>query len=141
MAQTVQGYMYTVNTRNWNFRFLGVRMAKPKWLSILEEVGPMVLQFTPLAPIASAVTAGIRLAEALPGTTGQQKQQTVMQIVATAVAGANAQAGKQIMDPAEAVNAASAAIDTIVHVTNVVAGVKSATTSATTDTGTSPVVQ
>lgn len=95
-------------------------MARPKWLDVLEQVGPIVIALSPLAPIAPAVVAGIRAAEAIPGATSSQKKAKTMEIVSAAVQGANAQAGKVVVDPNEAMLAADNAIDTIVHVTNVI---------------------
>lgn len=92
----------------------------PKWLQVLKQVGPIVLAFTPLAPIAPAVIAGIAAAEALPGATGEQKKVIVQQIVTAGAAAANAQAGRVVIDPADAAAAAHTAIDTIVTVTNIV---------------------
>jgi len=71
----------------------------PKWLQALEQIGPLVLTFTPLDPIAGPVIAGIKLAEALPGASGDQKKAIVQQIAITAAQGANAQAGKTVIDP------------------------------------------
>ena len=95
-------------------------MALPKWLKVLEQIGPMILLATPLAPIAGAVIAGIQLAESLPGATGDQKRQIVQQIVAVAAAGANAQAGTPRLDPATASTVAGDVIDSIVGVTNLI---------------------
>ena len=95
-------------------------MALPKWLEILKQVGPIVLMFTPLAKLVPSIVAGIAAAEGLPGASGPEKKALVQQIVAAGVAGANAQAGREVIAPDEATAAASAAIDTIVTVTNIV---------------------
>lgn len=92
----------------------------PKWLQILAKFGPEVLAFTPLAPIAGVVVAGIQTAEAIPGATGEQKKALVQQIVALGAQGTNAQAGHVVIDPAAAAVAAQTAIDTVVNVTNIV---------------------
>lgn len=95
-------------------------MTLPKWFSILEQLGPIALAFTPLAPIAPLVIAGIRTAEAIPGATGDQKKQLVQQIVAIGAQGANAQAGKSVIDPQAAADSTGSIIDAIVGVTNIV---------------------
>jgi hypothetical protein len=78
-------------------------MSRPKWLDILEQVGPMVLLFTPLAPIAPIVIAGIMTAESIKGATGPQKKELVMQLVAQGAAGTNLAANKTVIDPTLAV--------------------------------------
>ena len=80
-------------------------MALPKWLQILEEVGPIVLTFTPLAPIAPIVVAGINIAEQIPGATGDQKKTFVQQLVGLGAQGANTVTGKSVIDPSAAATA------------------------------------
>lgn len=92
----------------------------PKWLKLLKQIGPTVLLFTPLAPIAPAVIAGIELAEQIPGATGAQKKAIVQQIAKTAADGANAQAGHTVIDPGSIELVAGQAIDTTVGVINIV---------------------
>lgn len=93
-------------------------MGLPRWLQVLEQVGPTVLMFTPLAPIAPAVVAGIKVAEAIPGATGPQKKALVQQIAGLAAAGANAQAGKTVVDPTSLEAVSGQAIDTVIGVVN-----------------------
>ena len=95
-------------------------MSLPKWLQILEQVGPSILLVTPLAPIAPAVVAGIKLAQSIPGATGEQKKAIVQQIVAVAAQGANTQAGTTILDPTMAQDVASKVIDTVVGITGII---------------------
>lgn len=95
-------------------------MSLPKWLAILEAIGPTILSLTPLAPLVPSVIAGIKLAEAIPGATGEQKKALVQQIVAAGVVGANAQAGHEVLNPEATAATASAAIDTVVGVVNAV---------------------
>lgn len=104
-------------------------MSLPKWLQIVATIGPEVLAFTPLAPIAAPVAAGIALAEQMPGKTGQQKAALVTQIALDAAQGANAQAGKVVLDPTLVQSAASAAIDTTVSVVNIVHAAHAASAS------------
>ncbi len=95
-------------------------MALPKWLQILEQIGPTILLFTPLAPIAPAIIAGIKVAESIPGASGPQKKALVQQIAGLAAAGANAQAGHQVIDPGTLEAVSGQAIDTVVGVANLV---------------------
>lgn len=92
----------------------------PKWLAALEQIGPIVLAFTPLAPIAPAVVGGIQLAESLKGASGAQKKAIVQQIAVTAAQGANAQAGKTVIDPDLVSSTSSAVIDAVVQSVNLV---------------------
>ena len=91
-----------------------------KWLQALEQIGPSILLFTPLAPIAPAVIAGIKVAEAIPGASGEQKKALVQQIAGLAAAGANAQAGKTVIDPQQMGAVSGQAIDTVVSVVNLI---------------------
>lgn len=91
-----------------------------KWLKTLAQFGPQILLFTPLAPIAPAVTVAIHEAELLKGATGAEKKAHVLNIVTAAASGANAQAGKEVVDAAQVAATASQAIDTIVSVVNTI---------------------
>jgi hypothetical protein len=94
-------------------------MAMPKWLKVLEQVAPLIIGFTPLAPLAPAVTAAISMAEQIPGATGEQKKAIVQEIVRVSAQGANAQANKVVLDPAAAVRASSDVIDSVVDIVNI----------------------
>lgn len=90
----------------------------PKWLRALEQLGPTILLFTPLAPIAPAVVAGIKVAEMIPSASGDQKKALVQQIAGLAAAGANAQAGKTVIDPTAIGAVSGQVIDAVVGVVN-----------------------
>lgn len=90
----------------------------PKWLHVLAEVGPTVLKFTPLAPIAPLVIAAIGEAEAMGGKSGPEKLAHVVNIATEAAQAAQAQ-GVNI-DPVLVQSAAIKAISTAVDVTNMV---------------------
>ncbi len=92
----------------------------PKWLRVLAIVGPKVLMFTPLAPIAGIVVGAIQTAESIPGATGPQKKALVQELVSAGVQATNTLAGKTIIDPAVAQAASGSAIDTVVSVANIV---------------------
>ncbi len=92
----------------------------PKWLRVLATVGPQVLMFTPLAPIAGIVVGAIQTAESIPGATGPQKKALVQQLVTAGVQATNTLAGKMVIDPAVAQAASGSAIDTVVNVANIV---------------------
>lgn len=95
-------------------------MALPKWLEILAQMGPMVLAFTPLAPIAPLVIAAIAEAQALPDATGPEKLAHVVAIATDAAQATNAQAGRVVIDPTVMQTAAATAISTVVQVTKMV---------------------
>lgn len=95
-------------------------MSLPKWLQILAEVGPQVLRFTPLAPIADDVIAAIGAAQAMDGATGPQKLAHVVTIATDAARATNDQAGREVIDPVVMQAAAETAISTVVQVTKMV---------------------
>lgn len=95
-------------------------MSLPKWLQILAQVGPQVLMFTPLAPIAGVVVAAIGEAQAMDGASGATKLAHVINIATDAAQAANLQAGHVIIDPAVMQAAAATAISTAVSVTKMV---------------------
>lgn len=104
-------------------------MAIPRWLQILADVGPKVLQFTPLAPIAPYVSAGIAAAQAIPGASNADKLAHVTEIARDSIAATNAQAGHIVVSPAlsdavihdsisavvQAINATHGAVDLAHH--------------------------
>jgi hypothetical protein len=92
-------------------------MATPKWLQILETFGPMILAFTPLAPIAPAVTAAIGAAETT-ALTGTDKLAQVVQVAGIAAEGVNAQVGHQVIDPSVVAASAASAISAVVQIAN-----------------------
>lgn len=93
-------------------------MSLPKWLEILFSIGPTVLAFTPLAPIAGPVAAGIAEARALAGASNSEKLAHVVAIAKEAAVAANAQAGKTILDPDGVSATAGAVISSVVQVVN-----------------------
>lgn len=90
------------------------------WWQILESVGPLVLQFTPLAPIAPLVVAGIKAANALPGVSGAQKKQIVQGIVQLGAQATDVATGKPLLDPAVVGDLSGSIIDSVVGITNAV---------------------
>lgn len=113
-------------------------MSLPKWLQILAEVGPKVLLFTPLAPIAGTVIAAIGEAEAMPGASGKDKLAHVVNIATDAAAVANGAAGQVVVDPAAVQAAAVSAISTAVQVSNMVHAAHVETESAPTPAAVQP---
>jgi hypothetical protein len=95
-------------------------MSLPKWLQVLAQVGPQVLMFTPLAPIAGVVVAAIGEAQAMQGASGQAKLAHVVNIATDAAQAANLQAGRVVIDPAVLQATAATAISTAVSVTKMV---------------------
>lgn len=90
----------------------------PKWLEVLKSVAPMVLAFTPLAPIVPAIVVGIAEAEKIPGASGAEKLAHVQKIARQAAEAANAQAGHEVINPDEMDQASAAAISTAVTIVN-----------------------
>lgn len=95
-------------------------MGLPKWLEVLAKVGPEVLLFTPLAPIAGEVVSAIALAESMQGASGADKLAKVVAIATDAAQAVNTQAGRTVIDPAVLATTAATAISTAVNVTNMV---------------------
>jgi hypothetical protein len=95
-------------------------MSLPKWLEVLEQVGPGVLKFTPLAPIAPQVIAAIGETQGMPGATGPEKLAHVVNIATQAAQAANAEAGRVVIDPGAMQTTAETAISTVVQVTKMV---------------------
>ena len=89
-----------------------------KWLKLVEQIAPLALAATPLAPIAPFVAAGVRVAEQVPGADGPTKQAIAKQIVDIGVAATNAQAGHTEIDPDVVHNLVSDGINTVVGAVN-----------------------
>lgn len=86
-----------------------------KWatfLKIARTIGPVALQFTPLAPIAGTVSAAIGEAQQIEGASGAEKLAHVTNIAIQAADAANTQAGHQVIDPAVVAATAQTAIST-----------------------------
>lgn len=92
----------------------------PNWLKILSQVGPTILKFTPLAPIADDVVAAIALAQGMEGATGPEKLAKVVGIATQAAQATNAQAGRVVIDPAAMSGAAATAISAVVQTVKIV---------------------
>lgn len=111
----------------------------PTWLKIVETFAPMVLAFTPAAPLAPFVAHGIQVAEGMRGADNGTKLATAIDLVNNGVAGANAQAGHQIIDPQIAQSLAGTAISTVVQVSKILAAGHTAINTGT-DVGTGPLI-
>lgn len=100
-----------------------------KWdtfLKIARTVGPVALQFTPLAPIAGAVAAAIGEAQQIEGASGQEKLAHVTAIAMQAAQAANDQAGHIVIDPSLVSATAASAISTAVSAIKIVHDAKGA---------------
>lgn len=95
-----------------------------QWLALVEQISPIILLATPLAPIAPFVALGIKTAEQLPGATGAQKLALAKTIVSAGVAATNAQAGHVEVDPALVDSAVSSGIAAVVATANLVQAAK-----------------
>jgi hypothetical protein len=94
-----------------------------KWatfLKIARTVGPVALQFTPLAPIAGAVSSAIGEAQQIEGASGAEKLAHVTAIAVNAAHAANEQAGRQVIDPADVAATAQSAISATVGAIKIV---------------------
>lgn len=94
-----------------------------KWstfLKIARTIGPVALQFTPLAPIAGAVSAAIGEAEQIEGASGAEKLAHVTAIALDAADAANQKAGHQVIDPAVVSSTAQSAISATVGAIKIV---------------------
>jgi len=87
---------------------------------MVQQLAPMVLAFTPLAPIAPFVSAGIQEAEQIQGASGADKLAHAINIARQGIAATNAQAGRTVIDPNLADSAIAAGINTTVSVVNIV---------------------
>lgn len=95
-------------------------MALPKWLELLKQIGPIIVAATVpggaiLAPI---IVSGIATAEQIPGASGPEKKQHVIELATAAAQGINAAAGKPVIDPVTVQQVAGSAIDTVVGSVN-----------------------
>ncbi len=86
-----------------------------KWSTffrIAGTVGVQALKLTPLAPIADPVAIAIAEAQQIEGASGAEKLAHVTNIAIDAANAANAQAGHQVIDPAQIAATAQHAIST-----------------------------
>src|SRR5438093_12084280 len=90
------------------------------WLQLVEQLAPLVLVATPLAPLAPFIAIGHREAEGIKGATGQKKLEHAVAITKAAVTGVNAQAGKTVIDPTVADDALKHGISTVVDVVKII---------------------
>ena len=81
-------------------------------------IAPVVLMFTPLAPIAGPITAAIMEAESIGSAKGEDKLAHVVAVAKDAADVANAAAGKQVVDPAAIDSAAGQIVSGIVTAAN-----------------------
>lgn len=95
-------------------------MSLPNWLRILAQIGPQVLLFTPLAPIAPVVVSAIGEASAMAGATKAEKLAHVVNIATDAAAAVNVHVGHEVINPAVIQATAASAISSAVQITNMV---------------------
>lgn len=102
------------------------RETMSKWLDAIKTVAPIALSLIPGVPpvLIPLIVHGIETAEKLPGATGPQKKAYVIDLVNSGVAGTNAAAGKQVIDPVAVSTAVDEGIDTAVAVANAIASAK-----------------
>lgn len=94
---------------------------KIDWKTILHLAVPLVCAVVPgAAPLTPLILAGISEAESLSGASGAEKKAHALNLVATGIAATNAAAGKEILEPIATSATASAVIDSVVGVTNLV---------------------
>lgn len=92
-----------------------------KWASLALKFLPMVLSFIPRMPpsLGPLVANGIVEAEGIPGATGTEKKQHVLNLAADALVAINSAKNHQVVDVDQAMLAVSAGIDAGVAAVNV----------------------
>jgi hypothetical protein len=95
-------------------------MTKTEWFTQVLHLAPVILSFSPLAPIAPAIAAGIIAAEKIKGASGAEKLAHVQEIAHAAAEATNAAAGREVVSVIGIDQAAANAISTVVSVVNVV---------------------
>lgn len=94
------------------------------WLSLAKLVAPLLLGFIPQLQkhpeVVTAAAQGIQIAEQIPGATGAQKKDAVVQLVSTGIATANSVSGKAVIDHDATVAAVSAGIDATISAINAI---------------------
>lgn len=96
-------------------------MALPKWLYLLQMLGPAILNsFGVPAELTGAIVDGVNEAEQLPGASGADKKQHVLSIVGDAIVAVNAAKGRQLLDPLRVQTLVSGAINTVVEAVDLV---------------------
>lgn len=105
----------------------GVQMGPSKesdmnwgWLKLVGQIAPIALAATPMAPLAPYIAIGVQQAEQMEGATGAQKLAKAVEIAKTGIAAADAQAGRQIIDPAAADAAITAGVNAVVGTVNII---------------------
>ena len=88
------------------------------WLKLVEQIAPLVLAATPLAPIAPFVAIGIHAAEQIPGASGATKLAVAQQITHIAIQAVNTQAGHEEVNPALADGILADGISAVVGAVN-----------------------
>ena len=98
-------------------------MTIPSWLKKVAQVAPMVLGVIPAtAPIAGLVGLAITAAGQIGDhtTTGAERKQHALELIASVIGIVNAKAGKVIIDPTSALTAADTGIETDIAVAKTV---------------------
>lgn len=93
-----------------------------KWLDLAKILSSILIPFInpKLAPLAPVIANGINEAEAIPGASGADKLQHVVNIATSATQGINTVAGKTVVDPDHVTQTAAATVSAIVDVVNLV---------------------
>ena len=93
-----------------------------KWLELIKLLVPIIIPVVSpkLAPLAPVIATGINEAEQLPGASGQDKLNHVINLATTTATGINAATGKTVVDPQHVTDAAASVISTIVDVANII---------------------
>ena len=94
------------------------------WLLIAEQLAPLILGFIPQLrkhpEVVAATAQGIQIAEGIPGATGPQKKDAVVQLVSTGIQTANTVSGSTVIDHDSTVAAVSAGIDATIATINAI---------------------
>jgi hypothetical protein len=111
-----------------------------KFAQVAMEVGPIALRFTPFGAIAGPIVQGIIDARGLPGASGPDKLQHVVNIAVDAATAVNLQAGRTVLDPALVAQEAGGVVSNVYDAIKLVHDAHPATTEppalvAPTETG------
>jgi hypothetical protein len=90
----------------------------------LAEWAPMVLAFSPLAPLVPFIMTGIHEAGQIAGASGEEKLAHAVNIAKAGIQATNAQAGREMIIPADADLAIETGIAAVVNSIKLVNAVK-----------------
>jgi hypothetical protein len=93
-----------------------------KWLELVKTLAPVILTAVnpALGAISPLIVHGITTAESMPGASGTDKLNSVVDLVNTGVQGMNTAAGKTVVDPNLVNSALVQGINTTIATVNLI---------------------